>query len=104
MLKYEDPCSRAIEKQAERELAAFLHAATEVIGQSNLKQAGDAWLHAMESLHWHAGSYEKFFRRVTILATAQLLATTVRSIPGRHGSTVSYLSESSQMMIPEVAT
>lgn len=62
---------QSIHKQAERELAAFLKAATVVLGQSDA-QAGDTWLRMMEALDWPSGNHGRFFRRVTLLAIREL--------------------------------
>jgi hypothetical protein len=62
-----------IERQAEREMTAFLRATAEDFGSERSRQAGDSWLHAMHSLAWPRDNHERFFRRVTILAMSQLL-------------------------------
>ena len=69
----QDALSGKIQEQAEFELAAFLKAATDVIGQSVLSRAGDTWLQVMETLDWPEEDYERFFRKVTGLAISQLL-------------------------------
>jgi len=66
--------SLAMEAQAERELAAFLRAASEFAGHDVVGRAGDTWLQTMESIDCPDENHEKFFRRVTILAISQLLA------------------------------
>lgn len=63
----------SILNEAERELAAFLCAATSVVGLSGLPRASDFWIHVMEGLDWPDENFEKFFRGVTIRAVAQLL-------------------------------
>ena len=72
MFECNDASLLAVQARAERELAAFLRAASEVPGQNNMPRAGDAWLQAMETLDCPDDD-EKFFRRVTILAIAQLI-------------------------------
>jgi hypothetical protein len=67
-------CTQRIKKQAECEMAAFLEATTDLVGHRGLLRAGDTWIRAMESLEWPNQSYDKFFRRVTILAISRLLA------------------------------
>ncbi len=66
--------SLSMQAQAERELAAFLSAANEVSGQDNMQCASDTWLETMKSLDCPDEDYEKFFRRITILALSQLIA------------------------------
>ena len=66
--------SLAMEAQAERELAAFLRAASELADHDNIRRAGDTWLQTMEFVDCPDEDHEKFFRRVTILAIFQLLA------------------------------
>jgi hypothetical protein len=62
---------------AERELAAFLSAVTTVIGFNALSRASELWLQVMKSSECPANeSFEKFFRSVTIRATALLEETT----------------------------
>jgi len=67
-------CTQRFKKQAECEMAAFLKATTDLVGDRGLLRAGDAWIRAMESLEWPNQNYDKFFRRVTILAISRLLA------------------------------
>ena len=67
-------CPQRIKKQAECEMAAFLKATADLVGHRGLLRAGDAWIRAMESLEWPNQNYDKFFRRVTILAISRLLA------------------------------
>ncbi len=67
-------CPQRIKKQAECEMAAFLKATGDLVGHRGLLPAGDGWIRAMESLEWPSQNYEKFFRRVTILAISRLLA------------------------------
>jgi hypothetical protein len=67
-------CPQHIKKQAECEMAAFLKATADLVGHRGLLRAGDAWIRAMESIEWPSQNYEKFFRRVTILAISRLLA------------------------------
>lgn len=66
--------SLTMEDQAERELAAFLRAASEFAGHDDVSRAGDTWLQTMETIDCPDENHEKFFRRVTILAISQLLA------------------------------
>ena len=62
---------------AEHELAAFLSAVTTVIGFNALSRASELWLQVMKSSECPANeSFEKFFRSVTIRATALLEETT----------------------------
>ena len=74
MAEYSNAPSRRITTQAEREMSAFIKAATGVVDQSVLGRAGEVWLHAMETLDWPQDDHEKFFRRVSILAISRLLA------------------------------
>ena len=67
-------CPQRIKKQAEWEMAAFLKATADLVGHRGLLRAGDDWIRAMESLEWPNHNYDKFFRRVTILAISRLLA------------------------------
>jgi hypothetical protein len=67
-------CPQRIKKQAECEMAAFLKATGDLVGHRGLLRAGDGWIRAMESLEWPNQNYDKFFRRVTILAISRLLA------------------------------
>ena len=80
MLKHQDSPSIGMEALAEREMAAFLTAASEVAGQRSMRRAGDAWLHAMESLECPDENHEKFFRRVTIKAISQLLTASGKAV------------------------
>jgi hypothetical protein len=59
--------------QAEQELAAFLRATAEVLGQGALSRAGGIWIDELKGLQWRDNSVEKFFRKVTIRAAAQLV-------------------------------
>jgi hypothetical protein len=61
-----------ISQAAERELAAFLRATTDIVGRGSTSQAGDIWIHAMESRDWHCENPDKFFRGVTVHAVAQI--------------------------------
>ena len=67
-------CPQRIKKQAEREMAAYLKATANLVGDRGLLRVGDAWIRAMESLEWPSQNYKPFFRRVTILAISRLLA------------------------------
>jgi hypothetical protein len=67
-------CPQRIKRQAGCEMAAFLKATADLVGDRGLLRAGDAWIRAMESLEWPNQNYYKFFRRVTILAISRLLA------------------------------
>jgi hypothetical protein len=67
-------CPQRIKKQAEREMAAYLKATANLVGDRGLLRVGDAWIRAMESLEWPSQNYKPFFRRVTILAVSRLLA------------------------------
>ncbi len=67
-------CSQYIKKDESAKMAAFLKAMADLVGHRGLLRAGDAWIRAMESLEWPSHNYEKFFRRVTILAISRLLA------------------------------
>jgi len=67
-------CPQRIKKQAECEMAAFLKATADLVDDRGLLRAGEAWIRAMESLEWPNKNYDKFFRRVTILAIVRLLA------------------------------
>ena len=67
-------CPQRIKKQAECEMSAFLKATADLVHDRGLLRAGEAWIRAMESLEWPDQSYDRFFRRVTILASFRLLA------------------------------
>src|SRR6266700_2456876 len=67
-------CPQRIKKQAECEMAAFLKATADLVGDRGHLRAGDGWIRAMESLEWPSQNHKKFFRRVTILAISRLLA------------------------------
>jgi hypothetical protein len=82
---------------AERELAAFLAAAVDVVGRSGLPQAGETWIRTLESLGCPDPSPEQFCRRVTILATSRLVENSAaghtklyelvsRAVPNRIGT------------------
>ncbi len=58
--------------EAEHELAAFLHAASDVVGAGELMRAGEIWMQAMKDLDCPVSNFDKFFRRVTLRAAAQL--------------------------------
>jgi hypothetical protein len=75
MAEYEVTHSLNIKRQAEREMAAFLKAVKGAVGQGGLLQAGDVWLRAMESLDWPDVDHKRFFRRVSVIAISQLLAS-----------------------------
>jgi hypothetical protein len=66
----DDALSVYLISQAECELAAFFRATTDVVGHGSTSQAGDIWIHAMESRDWHCENPEKFFRDVTVRAAA----------------------------------
>ncbi|AXC10385.1 hypothetical protein ACPOL_1034 [Acidisarcina polymorpha] len=57
---------------AERELAAFLAAVTEVVGPTGLGAASNVWIQTMQELDCSQESLGKFFRQVTIRASARL--------------------------------
>jgi len=65
--------SKNLEAQADCEMAAFLKAATELLGASGRHRAADTWRQTMESLDWPEEDYRKFFRFVSILAISQLV-------------------------------
>lgn len=67
--------SAGLEKAAERELKAFRQAVTEGFPSQDLEDASSIWLHSMETLEWKPEfTTEKFLRKVTIQAVAQLSA------------------------------
>jgi hypothetical protein len=74
MPKAKELSSTIMINQAEQELAAFLCAATKFVGAGDLLRAGEIWINTMKSLDWTCEHPEKFFRRVTVQAAAQLLA------------------------------
>ena len=78
-------CPQRIKKQAECEMAAFLKATADLVGHRCLLRAGEAWIRAMESLEWPSQNYDKFFRRVTILAIFGLLANSDADAHERKG-------------------
>lgn len=62
---------QAVERQAARELACFIKAATTVLGQSDLR-AGDIWLSCLEAMDEPLPAEGDVFRRVTLLALRRL--------------------------------
>jgi hypothetical protein len=67
--------SAGLEKAAERELKAFRQAVAEGFPSQDLDNASSIWLQGMESLEWKADlTAERFLRKVTIQAVAQLSA------------------------------
>ena len=62
----------AIAGQAEHEVAIYLRAAHECLGFCDPLRSGQVWIDTLESLEWPTRDYEKFFRRVTVLAVLQL--------------------------------
>jgi len=57
---------------AERELAAFVGAVTELCGPQRAGLAADVWLHELESLAALPGPTSRDWRRVTVAALARL--------------------------------
>ncbi len=74
MFESNDISLLTMQARAERELAAFLRAISEMPDQNNMPRASDAWLQTMESLDCPVENYELFFRRVTIRTISQLIA------------------------------
>ena len=62
----------AIARQAEHELVIYLRAADQCLGFRDPLHSGHVWIDTLESIEWPTREYEKFFRRVTILAILQL--------------------------------
>jgi hypothetical protein len=62
-----------IMNQAEQEMAAFLLAATDVLGPGILPRAGDIWIKELEGLQWPDNGGEMHFRKITIRSAAQLV-------------------------------
>jgi hypothetical protein len=73
MAEQDNAHSLGIAMQAEREMAAFVKAMTDVVGQSGLRRAGEVWLHAVETLDWPDENHDRFFRRISILAISRLV-------------------------------
>jgi hypothetical protein len=57
---------------AERELAAFASAVSELYGQEQAILSSAEWLDELESLNWPAGPGASDFRRITAAASARL--------------------------------
>jgi hypothetical protein len=72
-----------IEFQAESELASFLAAAAEKLGEDQVLRAGNAWIDAMSSLVWPKDNHDRFFRHVTAITISRLLRSTSESIAMR---------------------
>ena len=47
MAEYDNAPSLGVAMQAEREMAAFVKAMTDVVGQSGLWRAAEVWMHAL---------------------------------------------------------
>jgi len=74
MPEINDMHSYEVVDQAARELAAFLWATSDVVGHGSFLRASDIWINTMESFIWPDGNFEKFFRNITVQATAQFFA------------------------------
>jgi len=57
---------------AERELAAFASAVTELFGPEQASLSTAEWIDGLESLHWSASPVVSDFRRITTAASAKL--------------------------------
>ena len=67
--------SAGLEKAAERELKAFRQAVAEGFPSQDLDDASSIWLRSMEAIDWKPEfTAEKYLRKVTIQAVAQLSA------------------------------
>ncbi len=75
MVNCDDAKQLNLRLQAEWEMAAFLKAATEILGPDSRWLAAHAWLGAMDSLTWHEDNHQKFFRRVSIQAISQIVSS-----------------------------
>ena len=74
MPNWNDEDCLTLQRQAECEVAAFLKAASAVVGLGGCCLSADAWLCTMESLSWPTDNHQKFFRRVSIKAISQIVA------------------------------
>jgi hypothetical protein len=57
---------------AERELAAFARAVSDLFGPEQARVATAEWIDELESLNWPVGPKSLDFRRITIAASARL--------------------------------
>lgn len=57
---------------AEKELAAFVAAVSELFGSEQSLQAAEDWMEELELLDWPTGETIPDFRKVTIAAAARL--------------------------------
>ncbi len=72
MPKVEVLPSSSILNQAERELGAFLQAATNLVGPNGLSHARDLWLETLRDIDCPGSELTGFFRSVTIRTISQL--------------------------------
>jgi hypothetical protein len=70
-----------IANAAQKELAAFLSAVSQVFGPSNVQHAANLWLSGWEATEWNPENAERTFRHITIHTAAQLMRDTQSSIP-----------------------
>lgn len=92
MAEYDNAPSLGVAMQAEREMAAFVKAMTDVVGQSGLWRAAEVWLHALETLDWPDENHEWFFRQVSILPISQLVTNSEAKTTGEMSETARRLS------------
>jgi hypothetical protein len=64
--------SPSILNQAERELGAFLQAATNLVGPNGLSHARDLWIETLRNIDCPGTESTGFFRSVTIRTISQL--------------------------------
>lgn len=57
---------------AEKELAAFVAAVSELLGPEQSLQAAEDWIEELELLEWPTGSARPDFRQATIAAASRL--------------------------------
>lgn len=65
---------------AERELAAFLEATSDLLGIGGRSFAADIWLGIMESLPWPDDGLPEFFRAVSIQAISQIVVGSLANL------------------------
>jgi hypothetical protein len=68
---YDSTCEQQVHL-AERELAAFMHAVTEIFGPEQARLAAEDWLDESESIDSPSRSTSRDWRAVTVAAAAKL--------------------------------
>ncbi len=66
------PLDDSLLPSAERELAAFAGAVTELFGADQARQAVDDWMEELKSMDWPSGERTPSWRHLTIAAAARL--------------------------------